>query len=124
MSGTAARQQHRLTFGDLNDNQRSLVRLMHEHQFGRVENLAVRAGQPVINPNVKIVRVSKLGTLSLRPELAGSEDSELKAPMRELFDELDRLHNGTVVLLEFRHGLPFMLETTVHRMNTSSPTAP
>jgi hypothetical protein len=30
----------------------------------------------------------------------------------DLFAELMRLENGTVIRLEFRHGLPFLLETT------------
>jgi hypothetical protein len=38
---------------------------------------------------------------------------ELKQSVRDLFDELGRLQNGTVVRLEFKHGLPFSLEAVV-----------
>jgi hypothetical protein len=37
---------------DLSPAQRSLVALMHVHQFGRIENLPVRAGEPTLNSDV------------------------------------------------------------------------
>jgi hypothetical protein len=36
----------------------------------------------------------------------------LKRQGRDLLEELERLQNGAVIRLEFRHGLPFLLETT------------
>jgi hypothetical protein len=40
----------------------------------------------------------------------------MKRPVRDLFDELSRLGDGTVISLEFRHGLPFRLETQAQIM--------
>jgi hypothetical protein len=45
-------------------------------------------------------------------KLTNAEDFELKRQVRDLFDELARLENGIVIRFEFRHGLPFLLETT------------
>ena len=37
----------------LSPGQRSLVELMQVHQFGWIENMSVRAGQPILNGAVK-----------------------------------------------------------------------
>jgi hypothetical protein len=97
--------------GELSAQQRSLLEIMREHQFGRLENMPVRVGQPVLDGNVRVVRVARLGGGNGMDEV-GSDEYELKRPVRDLFDELARLGNGTVLRLEFRHGLPFVLETT------------
>ena len=90
--------------------QRSLVELMDEHQFGRVENIRVLAGQPILDHDVRVVKVARLGGENTTNQVA-SEEYELKRPVRDLFGRLARLDNGTVILLEFRHGLPFLIET-------------
>ena len=95
---------------DLSPRQRSLVDLMHVHEFGRVENMPVRAGEPILNSDVRVVRVALLGKRST-PTGVNGEKFELKQQIRDLFEELERLQHGTVVRLEFRHGLPFLLET-------------
>jgi hypothetical protein len=63
---------------------------------------------------VKVVRVARLGGESQGTKVTGAGEFELKRQVRDLFDELARLKNGTVIRLEFRHGLPFLLETTAH----------
>jgi hypothetical protein len=97
---------------DLSPAQRSLVELIHVHQFGRIENMPVRAGKPILNSDVKVVRAARLGGGSAAAKVIRTDEFELKRQVRELFEELDRLQDGTVILLEFRHGLPFLLETT------------
>jgi len=87
---------------------------MREHQFGRVENLSIRAGQPVLDCNVRVVRVAKLGAESGGTKFPEADDFELKKAVCDLLDELERLQNGTVVCLEFGQELPFLLETTSH----------
>jgi len=87
------------------------VDLMREHQFGRIENMSVRAGQPILDQELKVVRVARLGG-ERGPNVPGGDEFELKQSVRDLFEELVRLRNGTVIRLEFRHGLPCMLETT------------
>ena len=100
--------------GELSAPQLSLLEIMREHQFGRIENMSVRNGQPILDPNVKVVRIARLGGgRAGRSSFAGNE-FELKRPVPALFEELARLQNGTVISLEFRHGLPFLLEATAH----------
>jgi hypothetical protein len=98
----------------LSPAQRSLVDLMHVHQFGRIENMLVRAGEPILTSDVKVVRVARLGGTSDAARITSTVEFELKRHVRDLFEELERLHDGTVISLEFRHGLPFLLETTAH----------
>jgi hypothetical protein len=102
------------TTRSLSAQQRSLVELMREHQFGRIETMSIRLGQPLLDSNVRVVRVAKLGAKSAGAKLPSTDDFELKKAVCDLLDELERLQNGTVVLLEFQHGLPFLLETTPH----------
>ena len=87
---------------------------MREHQFGRIENMPVRAGQPVLDRNLKVVRVACLGDASCGTTFPLSDEFELKRVVCNLFDELARLGHGTVVRLDFKRGLPCRLETTPH----------
>lgn len=57
------------------------------------------------------MQVMHLGRQTARTSVASGDDFELKRQVRDLFAELMRLENGTVIRLEFRHGLPFLLET-------------
>jgi len=96
---------------DLSPGQRSLVELMHEHQFGRIENMPVRTGQPILDRDLKLVRVARLGGGSDTTRVTHTDEFELKRQVRHFFQELERLQDGTVIRLEFRHGLPCLLET-------------
>jgi len=87
------------------------MELMRAHQFGRIENMPVRAGEPIFNSDVKVVRVARLPSGTDGAKVTRTE-FELKKQVRDLFEELAGLENGTVIRLEFRHGLPFLLETT------------
>ena len=100
--------------GELSAPQLSLLEIMREHQFGRVENMPVRAGQPILDRDLKVVRVACLGAESGGTKLPGTDEFELKRAVCDLFDELARLGHGTVVRLEFKRGLPCRLETTPH----------
>jgi hypothetical protein len=97
---------------DLSPAQRSLVDLLHVHQFGRIENMSVRAGDPILNSDVRVVRAARLGGGSNAAKVIRTDEFQLKRQVFDLFEELESLPDGTVVRLEFRHGLPFLLQTT------------
>ena len=84
---------------------------MHLHQFGGIENMSVCDGQPILDSNMNVVLVARLGDNSNWTKLSNTGEFELKMQVRDLFAELMRLENGTVIRLEFRHGLPLLLET-------------
>jgi len=102
---------------------------MRENQFGRIEEMPVQAGQPLPDQAEKVVRVALLGG----GENCGTiipigDEFDLKKALIDLFDELERLDNGTVVRLEFKRGLPLLLETVAAAIgdspNTPAPGRP
>jgi len=87
----------------------ALVELMQRINFGRVERLTVRSGEPVLAPRPRIIREIKFGGENgPRPEAARG-DFALKAEVRALFAQLDALGDGIVAVLEIKHGLPFRM---------------
>ncbi len=70
----------------------------------------MRAGQPLLDTSIKIVRVARLGGESGGITTTGDE-FELKRAVRDLFRDLARLEDGMVLRLEFKRGLPCLLET-------------
>ena len=102
--------QHQTT-QDLTPAQRGLVQLMRQHQFGRIENLRVEAGQPILCPDTKIVRVARINGSGDIPEVSIQGELELKPAVLDLLGQLERLSSAVVLRLEFRHGLPCLLET-------------
>lgn len=86
-----------------------LLELLADLNFGRVEGLTVRRGEPVFHPPPRVVREVKFGgDNGPRPE-RDANDFLLKAQAVELFRHLDRLDDGTVQSIEVKHGLPFRM---------------
>ncbi|NQU19764.1 MAG: hypothetical protein HQ567_00665 [Candidatus Nealsonbacteria bacterium] len=93
----------------LTEPHRRLVELMQQVNFGRIENLAVRSGRPVLDPPPRIVREVKFGGQNgARPE-ASSGNFALKAQVVELLQYIDAMRNGLIEVLEIKHGLPFRI---------------
>jgi len=89
--------------------QQRLIELMQRINFGRIEGLSVRRGQPVLDPPPRVVREIKFGGENgPRPE-ATKQDFELKALVRDLFAHLEAMGNGVVRCIEIKHGLPFRM---------------
>jgi hypothetical protein len=112
-SKAATPAKQRQTTRDLTPAEFGLVEIMRHHRFGRIENLRIVAGQPVLRSDTRIVHVARInGTadelgLSLRDE----DEFELKAAVWDLIGKLETLNNGVILRLEFRNGLPCLLET-------------
>jgi hypothetical protein len=95
--------------------QQRLVELLQDINFGRIEGLAVRGGNPILDPPPRIVREIRFcGENGPRPERQAA-DYLLKVQVVELLRYLDEVRDGTVETLEVKHGLPFrmMLEGPV-----------
>jgi hypothetical protein len=84
-----------------------LVEIIEQLRFGRIENLIVRGGEPTFDPPPRISRDIKFGPDYVPQLKPTSGDFILKSHFNELFDELEQIGNGSVELLEIRHGLPF-----------------
>ena len=97
------------TKASLSPQRRRLLELMQGINFGRIEELVVRDGEPDFDPPPQVVREIKFGGENgLRREMT-VEDFALKSQAVELFAQIDRLGNGTVLSLEIKHGLPFRM---------------
>jgi hypothetical protein len=94
---------------DLSANRIGLLQLMQRINFGRIENLLIRNGDPDLDPPPRVIREVKFpGENGPRPEV-GAGEFLLKSQVVELFKELDLLGDGTIAVLEVKHGLPFRM---------------
>ncbi len=96
-----------MTKGQLSAERRGLVEAMQRIRFGRIENLIIKGGEPQLDPPPRIVRERRFGAEAGRQPSPPRGDFTLKAEVVELFAEFSKLGNGTIELLDVRHGLPF-----------------
>ena len=95
------------TKSSLSPARKRLVEMMQRLNFGQIEDLEIRRGEPQFSPSPRVVQDIKLGGENgPRPE-AQAENFFLKSQVIELFQHLDRVGDGTVVCLDVKHGLPF-----------------
>jgi hypothetical protein len=94
--------------GRLSPHRQRLVELMQRVNFGRIDGVVVRRGDPQFDPRPRVVTEWKFGAADNgpRPEL-GLTDFALKPHVVELFALFDRLPDDTRVLLVVKHGVPF-----------------
>jgi hypothetical protein len=94
---------------DLSARRAGLLELMQSINFGRIEGLAVLDGEPVLDPPPRVIREVKFGGENgPRPEAAAA-DFPLKSQLVELFAHFDEIGDGTIDVLEIKHGLPFRM---------------
>jgi hypothetical protein len=87
-----------------------LAQLMRMINFGRIEGLVVRGGEPVMYPKPKVVLEVKFGCEDrTRPE-SSRADAECKAQLLELFARLDDYTDVRIQVLTIKHGLPFHMQ--------------
>jgi hypothetical protein len=95
--------------GSLPPGRRQLLELMQQINFGCIESLEIEAGEPIFRPAPRVVREIKFGgDNGPRPERAVS-DFLVKLQVRELFACLDEIRDGTIAVIEVKHGLPFRM---------------
>jgi len=93
----------------LSPSQQKLVTEMQRINYGRIEGLSVRRGQPVLDPPPRVVREIKFGGENgPRPEVAKA-DFALKVQVRDLFAQLEALGDGVIPCIEVQRGLPFRM---------------
>lgn len=85
----------------------AFLELAQRVQYGRVKNLMVLGGEPVLSPPPRIVREVKLGSPTEGPPR--QDDFLLKTQVVELFEHFDRLQNGIIECVEVKGGLPFRI---------------
>ncbi len=105
-----------LRFRQLSAPRQALVRLFQSVNYGHIEDLEVRAGEPAFCPAPRILIDLKLGTdQDPRPE-ERLDDFALRAEIVRLMDRLGELGDGTVAQIEVRAGIPrrMIIEAQIH----------
>ena len=98
-----------LTKSALSGARKRLLETMQRLGFGSIHSLQFEDGEPVFSPPPRVVRDIKFGGENgPRPEHA-SEDFPLTTQVLDLFRYLDELRDGTIELIEVKHGVPFKM---------------
>ncbi|MDX1966583.1 MAG: hypothetical protein SFV23_05380 [Planctomycetaceae bacterium] len=95
-----------LRLTQLSAPRQALVRLLQSINFGYVEGLEVRRGEPVFNPAPMVYVEVKLDAAAApRPEME-SADFELRSEVVRLVEQFDELGDGSIERIDIRHGVP------------------
>jgi hypothetical protein len=98
--------QPKTHFRQLSAPRQALVRLFQSINFGRIEDLEVRSGEPVLNPAPRVlIAVDLHCDEGPRPE-SELGDFAIRQEIVRLMDRLHDLGDGTVEHIEVRAGLP------------------
>jgi hypothetical protein len=93
-------------FLDLSPARQKLVRMLQAVNFGELQCVHIREGEPTFDDHSMIVVDVKLDKEEVpRPEL-DLADFALSAEVLRLMSRLDELKNGTIQSLEIRAGIP------------------
>ena len=95
-----------LRLSELSPARRALVRILQTVNYGELQNIRVRNGDPIFDCPAVIVFDTKLDKdEGPRPEI-GLPDFALNAEVSRLMSQLDGLKNGIIQRLEVRAGIP------------------
>ena len=83
-----------------------LVELMQEINYGRIEKLHVRDGEPVFDPPPTVLRLFLFGKDNGPNESRGNDGFALKRKVAELFEVFDRERSLSIQELMIDNGLP------------------
>lgn len=106
-------------YASLSPARKRLVDVLQDLQFGRIEGMAITGGDPQFDPphpSPTIIQTIKL-PVEARPPETGSANSLLKQQMVDLFQHFGRQQTGMVRRLEFRFGLPCLVEIVAGDVN-------
>ena len=100
---------HPATKSTLSPQRQRLVALMQRMNFGRIEGLHILNGEPLFDPQPRVIREVKLARDNgPRPEIVKT-DFALKAEVIDLFAQLEAVGDGVIERIEIQHGLPFRM---------------
>jgi len=99
-------------FCELSAAGKVLISTMRDVQFGRFEDLRVENGEPVFDPPPRLIKVKRIGSAE-DSNPSASDDWLIKGAIADLLQELNAVGNGTVERLEFRRGIPCLLEFAI-----------
>ncbi len=96
-------------FSQLSAARQALVRLLQSMNFGTIECLEARGGEPIFNPPPTILVEVKLDSEpEQRPEL-DLADFVLRDEITRLFAQLELLDEISIDRIDVRHGIPWRM---------------
>jgi hypothetical protein len=98
------------TKSSLTTAQTQLVELFQAVNFGRVEALRVRQGQPTFNPPPRVIQKLKFGCENGPRAEINFVDFSLKNGIVELLQLISKIEEGEIRSIEIRFGLPCTVE--------------
>jgi hypothetical protein len=86
-----------------------LIELMQRVNFGRIEQLVIADGEPVLTPLPLVIREIKFGGENGQRSEAEISDFIFKSQVVEMLRFLHEFRDGVIDVLEIKHGLPFRM---------------
>jgi hypothetical protein len=94
---------------DLSPAKQKLLRLFQTINFGRIEELEIRDGEPQFSPAPRVFVELKLDVDDGPRQESRLERFRLRSQVERFFMQIGRLNHGTVEMIEVRHGPPFRM---------------
>ena len=98
-----------VTKAALTPARKRLVELMQEINYGRIEKLHVRDGEPIFDPPPTVLRLFLFGKDNGPNESRGNDGFALKRKVAELFEVFDRERSLSIQELRIDNGLPIRM---------------
>ncbi len=98
--------KHPARFSQLPPPRQALVRLFQSINFGFIECLEIRCGEPVFNPAPTVIVEVKLDATNEPRQEADFADFELKTELVRLMEQIDSLGDGSIDRIDIRFGVP------------------
>lgn len=113
----ATRDNHRFldmsratTKSVLSESEQQFVELLQDLDFGRVEELFIRDGKPVLQPPPRAVATLKMQPDRRSRDEARPRDFSLKQSVVLLLLLIRQIGDGKILRIEVRHGLPVTVD--------------
>jgi hypothetical protein len=108
-----------ITKSSLSSAQQHLVELLQQINYGRIERLLVRKGEPVFDPVPQVIQKVKMGGGNgPRPEI-GLPDFVLRSQTVELLEQIAKIGDGEIAVIEVKAGLPWSIDLQ-HRIPSAT----
>ena len=95
-----------MTKAALSPSRRRLVELLQDSNYGRIEGLEVREGEPILDPLPTVLQLFVFGKDNGSNESRGNDCFALRKKVTELFDVFDRERSLLIQELIIDNGLP------------------